>query len=105
MHIKGIGTVRKEDAMKFLTKEGRDAVKSGEITPEELGAIYKLELVKRASAIGSCQDTFNACYDRVPEEVLDKLSPEEIASVVDAFYKCYGDGKAAADEWEPPAFL
>lgn len=40
MHIKGIGTVRKEDAMKFLTKEGRDAVKSGEITPEELGAIY-----------------------------------------------------------------
>lgn len=75
MHIKGIGTVRKEDAMKFLTKEGRDAVKSGEITPEELGAIY------------------------------NKLSPEEIASVVDAFYKCYGDGKAAADEWEPPAFL
>ena len=51
MHIKGIGTVRKEDAMKFLTKEGRDAVKSGEITPEELGAIYKLELVKRASTI------------------------------------------------------
>ena len=93
MHIKGIGTVRKEDAMKFLTKEGRDAVKSGEITPEELGAIYKLE-----STIGSCQDTFNACYDRVPEEVLDKLSPEEIASVVDAFYKCYGDGKAAADK-------
>lgn len=31
-------------------------------------------------------------------EVLDKLSPEEIASVVDAFYKCYGDGKAAADK-------
>ena len=74
MYIKGIGTIRKEDAMKFLTKEGRDAVKSGEITPEELGAIYK------------------------PEEVLDKLSPEEIASVVDAFYKCYGDGKAAADK-------
>ena len=59
MYIKGIGTIRKEDAMKFLTKEGRDAVKSGEITPEELGAIYKLELVKRASTIGSCQDTFN----------------------------------------------
>ena len=81
MYIKGIGTIRKEDAMKFLTKEGRDAVKSGEITPEELGAIYKLELVKRASTIGSCQDTFNACYGRVPEEVLDKLSPEEIAKI------------------------
>ena len=32
MYIKGIGTIRKEDAMKFLTKEGRDAVKSGEAT-------------------------------------------------------------------------
>ena len=98
MQIKVIVTFRKEDEIKFLTTDGRDAVKSGEITPEELGAIYKLELVKRASTIGSCQDTFNACYDRVPEEVLDKLSPEEIASVVDAFYKCYGDGKAAADK-------
>lgn len=98
MYIKGIGTVKKEEAMKFLTKEGRDAVKNGEITLEELGAVYKLELTKRASVIGSCHDLFTACYNRVPEALIDKLSPEEVASVVDAFYKCYGDGKAAVEK-------
>ena len=98
MYIKGVGTVKKEEAMKFLTREGRNAVENGEITLEELGAVYKFELTKRASIIGSCQDTFNACYNRVPEAVIDKLSPEEVASIVDAFYKCYGEGKAAAEK-------
>jgi hypothetical protein len=42
MRINGIGTVRKEEAMKILTRDGREAVKSGEITPEELGQMYKL---------------------------------------------------------------
>lgn len=37
MKIKGIGTIRKEDAMSILTREGRKAVKSGDITLEELG--------------------------------------------------------------------
>lgn len=98
MYIKGVGTVKKEEAMKFLTREGRNAVENGEITLEELGAVYKFELTKRASIIGSCQDTFNACYNRVPKAVIDKLSPEEVASIVDAFYKCYGEGKAAAEK-------
>ena len=43
-------------------------------------------------------DLFTACYNRVPKALIDKLSPEEVASVVDAFYKCYGDGKAAAEK-------
>lgn len=37
MIIKGIGTIRKEDAMSILTRDGRKAVKAGEITTEELG--------------------------------------------------------------------
>jgi hypothetical protein len=36
MKITGIGTIRKEDAMSILTREG-EAVKAGEITTEELG--------------------------------------------------------------------
>lgn len=46
MRINGIGMVRKYEALKILTREGREAVKSGEITLEELGQMYKLEQVK-----------------------------------------------------------
>lgn len=93
MKINGIGTVTKEKAMEILTQEGQDAVKSGEITTEELGEMYKLHLVKKASRIGSNGNLFRANYSRIPEAVADKLNPEEVASLVDAFYKCYGDGK------------
>lgn len=95
MKINGIGTVAKETAMEILTQEGRDAVKSGEITTEELGEMYKLHLVKKVSRIGSNGELFRANYSRIPKTVADKLSPEEVASLVDAFYKCYGDGKNA----------
>ncbi len=95
MKINGIGTVTKEKAMEILTQEGQDAVKSGEITTEELGEMYKLHLVKKASRIGSNGNLFRANYSRIPEAVADKLNPEEVASLVDAFYKCYGDGKNA----------
>ena len=44
MKINGIGTVKKEEAMKILTAEGKRAVKAGEISTEELGEMYKLEM-------------------------------------------------------------
>lgn len=81
--------------MKILTREGHEAVKNGEITLKELGNMYKLEMVKRASKIGKYGDTFSQNYKRVPEEIIEKLSPEEIAKLVDCFYNCYSDGKNA----------
>lgn len=95
MKIKGIGTVKKEDAMSILTRDGKEAVKAGEITLEELGAMYKLEMIKKASKIGKYGDTFSQNYKRVPEKIAEKLSPEEIAELVDNFYDCYSDGKNA----------
>lgn len=95
MKINGIGTVKKEDAMSILTRAGKEAVKAGEITLEELGEMYKLELIKKASKIGKYGDTFSENYKRIPQEVIDKLSPEEIAMLVDSFYSCYSDGKNA----------
>lgn len=93
MKINGIGTISKDKAMEILTREGKEAVKSGEITTEELGEMYKLEQVKKASKIGSNGDTFRANYARIPEGLKDKLTPEELGELVDAFYQCYGDGK------------
>ena len=48
MRINGIGTVRKDEAMKVLTTEGRKAVKNEIITNEELGQIYKVEQAKKS---------------------------------------------------------
>lgn len=89
MKINGVGIVKKGDAMKILTAEGRKAVKSGEISTEELGKMYKLHLVKKNSCIGECGDTFQRNFERIPEVIADKLSSEELGALVDAFYKCY----------------
>lgn len=95
MRINGIGVVRKETAMNILTREGRKALKSGEITPEELGQMYKLELIKRSSKIGRFPDTFRESYKWIPEDLQEQLSPEQLASLVDSFHECYGAGKNA----------
>nr|DAV79634.1 MAG TPA: Protein of unknown function (DUF3887) [Bacteriophage sp.] len=93
MKIKGIGTIRKADAMSILTREGREAVKSGDITLEELGDMYKLEMVKRSSQIGNNGDTFRESYKWIPEELKEELTPEQLGKLVDSFYECYGAGK------------
>ena len=93
MKIKGIGTIRKEDAMSILTREGRKAVKSGDITLEELGYMYKLEMVKRSSKIGRNSDTFRESYKWIPEDLKEELAPEQLGKLVDSFYECYGAGK------------
>jgi hypothetical protein len=93
MRIKGIGTISKEKAMEILTREGRKAVRDGEITTEELGEMYKLQKVKEACAIGTCADSFSSSYKWVPDELKEELTPEQLGKLTDAFYKCYGAGK------------
>lgn len=93
IEIVGIGVVSKKEAMSILTREGKKAVKEGTIATEELANMYKLELVKKASKIGKYPETFRANLRRIPESIIKKLSPEEIALLVDNFYRCYIDGQ------------
>lgn len=93
MRIKGIGVVKKEDAMSILTREGQKAVRDGEITTEELGEMYKLEQVKKASKIGACGDAFRESYKWIPDDLKEDLTPEQLGKLTDAFYECYGSGK------------
>lgn len=95
MKIKGIGVVKKLDAMSILTREGRESVKSGDITLEEIGEMYKLEMVKRSSKIGQNSDTFRESYKWIPDELKEELTPEQLGNLVDAFHECYGAGKNA----------
>ena len=95
MKITGIGTIRKDDAMSILTREGREAVKAGEITTEELGEMYKLEMIKRSSKIGRNNDTFRESYKWIPDDLKEELTPEQLGKLADAFHECYGAGKNA----------
>lgn len=95
MKINGIGTIRKEDAMSILTREGKKAVKTGLITTEELGQMYKLRQIEKASKIGSMGDTFRESYKWIPEELKEELASEQLGKLVDSFYECYGAGKNA----------
>lgn len=95
MKINGIGVVKKQDAMSILTREGRKAVKTGLITTEELGEMYKLEMVKRSSKIGQNSDTFRESYKWIPDDLKEELTPEQLGKLVDSFYECYGAGKNA----------
>lgn len=97
MKIKGIGTVNKKKIIKELgiyrDKEGREALRAGMFTDDEIGGMYKLKQVKKSCKIGSCGDTFSANYRRIPEDLKEELTPDQLGSLVDAFYQCYGDGK------------
>ena len=53
----------------------------------------KLERIKDASIIGVYGDTFRANFENIPQGIQDKLNAQELAQLVDAFYKCYNQGK------------
>lgn len=91
--VKGIGLVKKEELMEILTAEGKKAVKSGEITTKELGEMYKLEQIKKASKVGCFGRTFRGAFKWIPRELIEELTPEQLGKLTDAFYECYGAGK------------
>lgn len=93
MKIEGIGVINKNKALSILTKESREAVKAGEITIEELGEMYKLELVRKSAKIGNVEDTFRESYKWIPEDLKEQLTPEQLGKLVDSFYNCYSAGK------------
>ena len=79
--------------LSILTRTGSEALAAGEITPDQLDSMYKMTLIKKASKVGSYGDTFGRCFERIPAGLFEKLSPEDLAALVDAFYDCYQDGR------------
>ena len=77
----------------IFTSDMTDAIKSGEMTVTDAVSISKYQKVMQLSKIGKLCDTFRVNYARIPESLIEKLSAEETAELVDAFYQCYSDGK------------
>lgn len=79
----------------IFTNEMTEAIKSGEMTLSDALEMDKYQKVIKISKIGCFGDTFRANYRRIPESLIYKLTAEETAELVDAFYECYSDGKNA----------
>ena len=77
----------------IFTAEMTKSIKSGEMSVSDAVAMSKYQKVVSLSKIGRFGDTFRASYKRIPEHLVEKLSAEELAELVDAFYQCYSDGK------------
>lgn len=77
-----------------FTSEMFEAIKTGEMTISDAVSISKYAVAKRLSKIGSFGDTFRANYNWIPDELIDKLTAEETALLVDAFYDCFSYGKS-----------
>ena len=80
--------------LNVFTSTTKECVQAGEMTISDLIAMDKYEKVRKLSIVGSYGDTFRANFDRIPEGLFEKLAPEELAALVDAFYQCYSDGKS-----------
>ena len=80
-------------------------IESGEVKVENITAkslmdlinMNKLEDARRLSKIGAFRGTFNKCYERIPEGLFEKLSAQQLADLIDAFYDAYSDGKNAKE--------
>lgn len=81
----------------IFTKEVTSAIKNGDMTLSDAVAASKFSEIKKLSEIGGFEATFYANYKRIPSDLLHKLTPKETADLVDAFYKCYSDGKESAE--------
>ena len=75
--------------LSVFTDTTKECVQAGEMTISDLIAMDKYEKVRKFSIVGSYGDTFRSNLDRIPEGLFEKLTPEELAALVDAFYQCY----------------
>lgn len=93
MKINGMGNVTKNEIMSVLSKNAIKSIENDDLTWEEAGEMYKLEQIKKYSRIGKLSDTFSVNFKKIPEDICDKLPPEDIAKLVDILYDTYNAEK------------
>lgn len=69
------------------------SLKNGDLSLPDVFFMAKYQRVKKCSKIGAFDDTFRAYYNRIPPALAGKLSAQDLADLVDAFYNCYNDGR------------
>ena len=82
-------------ALGCSVEDAKQSLKNGELDLHDLLRMDKYQKIKKLSKIGSFENTFYANYKWIPESLFDKLTPDELANLVDSFYDCYSAGKNA----------
>lgn len=81
--------------LNIFSAEVKQSIKDGEMDLHDLLRMDKYQKIKKLSKIGSFENTFYENYKWIPETLFDKLTPDELAMLVDSFYDCYSSGKSA----------
>nr|DAG81499.1 MAG TPA: helix-turn-helix domain protein [Caudoviricetes sp.] len=81
--------------LNIFSAEVRQSIKDGKMDLHDLLRMDKYQKIKKLSKIGNFESTFYENYKWIPEELFDKLTPEDLANLVDRFYECYSAGKNA----------
>ena len=81
--------------LNIFSNEAKQSLKDGELDLHDLLKMDKYQKVKKLSKIGSFESAFHENYKWIPESLFDKLTPDELAFIVDNFYDCYSAGKNA----------
>lgn len=79
----------------IFSTEVKQSIKDGEMDLHDLLRMDKYQKIKKLSKIGSFESTFYENYKWIPETLFDKLTPDDLAMLVDSFYDCYSSGKNA----------
>jgi len=81
-------------ALGILTEDGRNSLRNGLTTMDDVLGWYKIDCVEKLSKWGAYGETFRRNWERIPEGVVEALPAEQLAQLVDAIQQAYDDGKA-----------
>lgn len=86
---------RRRRMREALTREGMEGLDAQERRHE-----LKIAQAKQYSRVGEFHGTFAANWDRIPTELADQLTPEQLGWIVDLLADAYTDGQRHPDyEW------
>jgi DNA-binding XRE family transcriptional regulator len=77
-----------------LTSEGREALLDPDDSFgwEDALREYKISTVKKMSAWGKYNDTFELLWERIPASIVEQCSASSLAVLIDSIKRAYDDG-------------
>lgn len=73
--------------------EIKKIAKEGDIDMSDVVGMAKLAAVRKVSKVGTFPEMFSRNLEWVPDEVVEKLTVNELSDLIDAIYGAYGQGK------------
>lgn len=84
---------RRRRMRETVTVEGMTAT-----TADERKAMLRVEQARQYSHIGKYGATFSANWERIPQGLVDTLTPEQLGWIVDLLHDAYRDGQQHPEE-------